>query len=133
MRKKKKKRSEEVERIEESFRLYGMGWNHYHEKRMELARDYFLASILLWNDWKPHRFLAMIYAELGDNEKKFLYLEKAYQASGVQDIVGKEYAEALLEKGQIEQAKSILKKILARNATYKPGKVLLEKINHLEK
>lgn len=133
MGKKKKRRSEEVERMEESFRLYGIGWNHYHEKRVELARDYFLASTMLWNDWKPYRFLAMIYAAQGDNEKKFLYLEKAYQASEVQDIVGKEYAEALLEKGHTEQAKSILEKILARNVTYKPGKVLLEKINHLKK
>lgn len=124
--------SENVERIEESFKLYQKGLVHYNNNRISLAKDYFLSSLVLFKDYKPYRMLSKIYDKQGDFDKKFFYIEKSYHSSTIQDVVGKEYAEMLIEKNKIDEAISILKKIISRNKTYKPGIILLEKIKEID-
>lgn len=127
-----KKMYQLVKKDEDGFKLYEQGNYYFKDDELDIAIDYFKASAILNSSYRPYRMIAKCYEKKLDYKNKFLFLKKAYEASSIQDIVAKEYAESLIEQNKLTEAKRVLEETILRNPTYKQGRVLLDKINAIE-
>lgn len=119
-----------MDKYEESYFLYQKGLEHFEKVEFQSSLECFLKS----NELEEHsRTYARIYEcliNLSRNIEAKPYIKLAYLQNPRHDKVTIQYAEMLIEDGEVELAREILEKLLNRNTTYNPARRLLEKINN---
>ncbi|WP_227936444.1 hypothetical protein [Alkalihalobacillus deserti] len=117
-----------MDKYEKAYLLYQEGLVQFENDNFENALDCFNKS----NKLDEHsRTFARIYEcliKLGRKEEAKPFIKTAYLQNPKQDKVTIQYAESLIEDGNVLLAKEILENLLLRNSTYNPAKRLLDKM-----
>lgn len=109
---------------------------HYYAGRERLDNAFYADALPLFEEslsiqphFKTYECAYHCYAALNQPEKAFESISAAFALNGKQDKVALHYAKALLNyKQDIAAAREVLIKILDRNPSYKPAKVMLNEL-----
>ena len=119
-----------MDKYEQAYLLYQEGLEEFEKGEFAAALECFIKS----NKFNEHsRTYARIYEsliKLDRNSEAKPYIKQAYLENPRHDKVTIQYAEVLIEDGEVQLARDILEKLLNRNSSYNPAKRLLESINN---
>lgn len=79
--------------------------------------------------FKTYEYLYTTLKGLGKPDEAFSYLKKAYNLNSKNNKTATMYANELVARDKVEEAKKILNEILQRSSTYGPARKLLEQLN----
>lgn len=111
--------------IDKALSEYFEGIRLLKNNSLDIALNHFLYSLQLDEHFKTCYQIYKIYDELGAKECAYKYLIRAYKLNPNNDLVAFELAKKKVEKDLIDEAKSILSRILTRNPTYGPAKKMI--------
>ena len=114
----------------DAYDLYGLGREEYDKGNYSAAIAYFERSNLIDEHFKTYEMLFRCWKRLGEREKAKVCIEKAYALNPYNDKTALEYAEFHAEADDMETARTVLKKLVERNPTYKKAVEYLTGLNN---
>ena len=114
--------------LPEDYLLYYDGWEAYLKGDYEKAYDLLLKSVDLREHAKTYERLSSVLAALGKPDEAFVYVEKAHKMNPKNKESATHYAQALVNQGRIEEAKTILVATLEHSHNFGPAKKLLNQL-----
>jgi tetratricopeptide (TPR) repeat protein len=81
-------------------------------RKREALRSFQKQLIPAPDDWEAHRLCALLWERLGQREKAYLHLARAYDLNGANEQVILEFAHLSEQMGEIDQARGLYKKAL---------------------
>ena len=112
----------------EDYSLYLQGFVEYEKGCYPDAIRFFERSNQISEHFKSYERLYCCWKQLGDTQKAFACIERAYQLNPNHDQTAYEYAGMLAESGKYELAQKVLRSILQRNPTYKKAAALADSL-----
>lgn len=109
--------------------FYYSGIDEVRKGNFQEAIQYLEHSSQMDEHYKTYEWLYLIWKKLGNSEKAFPCLEKAFALNPSSDSVSVSYAGELALRGETAKAREILQETIQRNATYLPAVRLLEAIS----
>ena len=112
----------------EDYTLYLKGLEEYEKGCYADAVCYFERSNSISEHFKCYERLYCCWLQLGDAQKAFSCIEKAYQLNPRNDKTAYEYAHMLAESKDNKSAQKVLLSIIQRNPSFKKASVLADSI-----
>ncbi|MEH7299927.1 tetratricopeptide repeat protein [Neobacillus drentensis] len=122
-----------MNRYEESYHLYDEGMVRFENGDYPSSLNCFLKSCELNEHFKTYSRIGECLTKLGKQNESVTYMKKAFELNPNNDKVSLQYSEALIMSGNIIRAREILIRLIDRNSSYKPAKIVLDKISRLNK
>lgn len=112
----------------EDYNLYLQGLVEYEKGCYSDVIRYFERSNEMGEHFKSYERSYGCWIKLGDKQKAFACIAKAYQLNPKNDKTAFEYARMLAESGDYEAAQKVLESIIQRNPTFKKAAILAESL-----
>ena len=114
--------------IMDALNYYLKGSLEFDKKCYKAAIRYFERSNEIDEHFKRYEKLYCCWIQLGNPQKAFECIKKAYQLNPQNDKTAYEFAMMLVESGNRELAQKVLSSIIHRNPTYKKAAVLADSL-----
>lgn len=86
---------------------------HYNRGRLREALSHFQRALIAEpEDWEAHRLCGLIWKQLGNRDRAYRHMARAYDLNGAHEQVILDFAHLSEQAGQTDQARALYKKAL---------------------